>query len=122
MDFRIWQAVLPLQAQSVIETVGNEALLRVAGFSGAFEACGFLKCQVCDGPQTQPLFGVDAILLGSKHCVLRSCGLVKMSGEFNIYPPSCFLLGSLSIFVRDVFCFPVGNVIGRFYATDVNIV
>ena len=110
MDFRIRQAVLPLQAQSVGEAVGNEALLRVAVFSSAFEVCGFLKCHVCDGLQTQALFGVDAVLLGSKHCALSSCGLVILCGEFSIYPRSCFLLGSLLSFVRDVFCFHVGNV------------
>ena len=61
-------------------------LLRVAGFSSAFEVCGSLKCHVCDGLQTQALFGVDAILLGSKHCVLSSYGLVKLCGKFSIYP------------------------------------
>ena len=66
----------PLQAQSVVEAVGNAALLRVAGFSSAFEVCEFLKCHVCDGLQTQALFGVDAVLLGFQAlCLeqLRSC-------------------------------------------------
>ena len=93
VDFRIRQAVLPLQAQSVVEAVGNEALLHFAGFSSAFEVCGFLKCQVCDGLQTQALFGVDAVLLGSKHCVLSICGLVKCAVSFLFIPGHFFFWG-----------------------------
>ena len=66
---------------------------------------------LCDGLQTQALFGVDAVLLDSKHCVLSSCGLVKLCGEFSTYSQSCFLLGSLLTFVRGIFGFYVANVI-----------
>ena len=97
--------MLPLQAQSVVEAVGNEALLRVAGFSSAFEVCGFLKCHVCDRLQTQALFGVDTILLGLKQCVLSTCGLVKLCGESSYLSAVTFLFGSLLSFVRDVFFF-----------------
>ena len=108
MDFRIRQAVLPLQAQSVVEAVGNEALLRVAGSHVLLKYSGLSSATCVTDWKTQALFGVDAVLLGSKHCVLSSCALAKLCGEFSNYPRSCFLLGSLLSFVRDVFCFNVG--------------
>ena len=97
--------MLPLQAQSVVETVhvGNEALLRIAGFSSAFEVRGFLKCHVCDGLQTQALFGVDAVQLGSKQCVLSSCGLVKFCGEFSYLSTVMFSFGVVVEFCAGCF-------------------
>ena len=66
---------------------------------------------MCGGLQTQALLGVDAVLLGSKHCFLSSCGLVKLCGEFSYFSAVMFSFGVAAEFCAGCFLLYVGNVI-----------